>query len=117
MSTIKLAFQSGDDINELDVDLSTMQSAAASDSEQQDEELEEYGAAKDVIEKVDAARELMQNYTNYLLTAFRNFSDAEVAELTLKFGVNMGGKAGIPFITEGSVGGNVEIEVKCKFSD
>ncbi|NEQ53783.1 MAG: hypothetical protein F6K11_27235 [Leptolyngbya sp. SIO3F4] len=111
MSTIKLAFQPGDDVKELDVDLSAMESAAASET---DDELEDYGA-DEVIKKMDAARELMQNYTEYVLTAFRNFSAAEVDELTLKFGINMGGKAGIPYITEGSVGGNVEIEVKCTF--
>ncbi|NEQ53251.1 MAG: hypothetical protein F6K11_24460 [Leptolyngbya sp. SIO3F4] len=112
MSTIKLAFQSGDDVKELDVDLSAMESAAASEA---DDELEDYDVTDEVIKKMDAARELMQNYTEYVLTAFRNFSAAEVDELTLKFGINMGGKAGIPYITEGSVGGNVEIEVKCTF--
>lgn len=36
------------------------------------------------------------------VSAFRNFGVADVQEVNLKFGVKLGGKAGIPYITEGS---------------
>jgi hypothetical protein len=43
------------------------------------------------------------------------FSEAEVEEVTIKFGIKLGGKTGIPFVTEGSAESNFEFEVKCKF--
>ncbi len=62
------------------------------------------------------SRELIRSYAAYALSAFKNFSAADIEEITLKFGLNIGGKAGIPFITEGTAESNLEIEVKYKFS-
>lgn len=59
----------------------------------------------------------IRNYTKFALGAFKNFTDAEVEEVTIKFGIKLGGKTGIPFLTEGSAESNFEIEVKCKFPD
>ncbi|HEY9850466.1 MAG TPA: CU044_2847 family protein [Leptolyngbyaceae cyanobacterium] len=56
----------------------------------------------------------IRSYTKFVLGAFKNFTDAEVEEVTIKFGIKLGGKTGIPFLTEGSAESNFEIEVKCK---
>ncbi|NER97614.1 MAG: hypothetical protein F6J86_27835 [Symploca sp. SIO1B1] len=69
---------------------------------------------KDVV-KMQEARRMIRGYSLYALSAFRNFGEAEVEEVTLKFGLKLGGKAGIPYITEGSAESNLEIQVKCKF--
>jgi hypothetical protein len=61
------------------------------------------------------AQKMIRDYTMYALGAFKDFNTAEIEEVTLKFGIKMGGKAGIPYITEGSAESNLEIEVKCKF--
>ncbi|WP_292760458.1 CU044_2847 family protein [Nostoc sp. NOS(2021)] len=53
----------------------------------------------------------------YAIGAFKNLGAAEVEEVTLKFGLKIGGKTGIPFVTEGSAESNFEIEVKCKFPE
>ncbi|QUY46264.1 CU044_2847 family protein [Acaryochloris marina] len=108
MSKAKLTFQHKEEISEIEVDLNIMAAPG-------DDDIQEYGLNRNTIIKLDAARQLMFDYTEYVVTAFQNFSKAEVEELTFKFGLNMGGKAGIPFITEGTVGGNLEVEVKCKF--
>ena len=71
--------------------------------------------AKDVLVKMQQARDMIRGYTAYALSAFKDFSAAEVEEVTLKFGMKLGGKAGIPYITEGTAESNLEIEVKCKF--
>ena len=57
----------------------------------------------------------IRGYTKFALGAFKNFTEAEVEEVTIKFGIKLGGKTGIPFVTEGSAESNFEIEVKCKF--
>lgn len=59
--------------------------------------------------------EKIRGYTKFAVGAFKNFSEAEVEEVTIKFGIKLGGKTGIPFVTEGSAESNFEIEVKCKF--
>lgn len=85
-------------------------------------ELEQYdgieykGVGTNAIAQMQKAHQMIRAYTKYALSAFQDFNTAEIDEVTLKFGIKMGGKAGIPYITEGSAEGNLEIEVKCKFS-
>jgi flagellar hook assembly protein FlgD len=66
------------------------------------------------LEKLEQARKMMRGYAMYAISAFKDFGAAEIEEVTLKFGMKIGGKAGIPFITEGTAESNLEIEVKCK---
>lgn len=47
--------------------------------------------------------------------AFKDAAGANVEKITLTFGVKLGGEAGIPFVTKGSMEGNIEIEVECTF--
>lgn len=70
---------------------------------------------KDTSVKMREARQMIRGYALYALSAFKDFGAAEIEEVTLKFGLKLGGKAGIPYITEGSAESNLEIEVKCKF--
>jgi Trypsin-co-occurring domain 1 len=65
--------------------------------------------------KMQQARQMIRGYAVYALSAFKEFSAAEIEEVTLKFGLKIGGSTGIPFITEGKAESNLEIEVKCKF--
>lgn len=72
-------------------------------------------AADVAIAKMQQARQMIRGYAMYALSAFKDFGAAEIEEVTLKFGLKLGGKAGIPYITEGSTESNLEIQVKCKF--
>ncbi len=57
----------------------------------------------------------LRGYTKLALGAFKYLPEAE--EVTVKFGIKLGGKVGIPILAEGSTEGNFEVEVKCKFPD
>ncbi|MEH2382736.1 MAG: CU044_2847 family protein [Nostoc sp.] len=52
----------------------------------------------------------VRDYAKLAVGAFKNLPDAE--EVTVKFGIKLGGKTGIPFLTEGSAESNFEIQVK-----
>lgn len=75
------------------------------------------GFREDAVVKMQQARQMIRGYAMYALSAFKDFGAAEIEEVTLKFGIKMGGSAGIPYITEGKAESNLEIEVKCKFPD
>ncbi len=76
---------------------------------------ESMGFQEDAVVKMQQARKMIRGYAMYALSAFKDFGTAEIEEVTLKFGLKLGGKAGIPYITEGSTESNLEIQVKCKF--
>lgn len=82
-----------------------------------DEDKESYGWQEEAYVKIDEVHHQIRAYTKYAIGAFKNLGAAEVEEVTLKFGLKIGGKTGIPFVTEGSAESNFEIEVKCKFPE
>ena len=67
--------------------------------------------------QIQEASRMIRGYAAYAVGAFKNFSAAKIDGVTLKFGLKIGGKVGIPYITEGSTESNLEIEVKCSFPD
>ena len=81
----------------------------------EDNEYESYSAQDEVIANLQKVHGVIRAYTKYAIGAFKNLGSAEVEEITLKFGLKIGGKAGIPILTEGSTESNFEIEVKCRF--
>jgi hypothetical protein len=72
-----------------------------------------------------STQQVIQNFANlqntikafavYTLNSFKQISNANVDKVTLEFGVNIGGEAGIPYVTKGSVGSNLKITVECSF--
>ncbi|CAN1209675.1 Trypsin-co-occurring domain-containing protein [Tumidithrix helvetica PCC 7403] len=72
---------------------------------------------RDNLPTVDLKKvhDTIRGYTTYAIGAFRNLGAAEVDKITLKFSLKIGGKAGIPMLTEGSAESNFEIQVECKF--
>lgn len=65
--------------------------------------------------KVKEFQNKIREYANLAIGSCANLPQVE--EVTIKFGIKLGGKAGIPFLTEGTAESNFEIEVKCKFSE
>jgi hypothetical protein len=63
--------------------------------------------ANDVTDALAPIRALSER----LLEVFRA---AQPSELTVEFGVELGGKAGIPFITQGSAKANFQVQLKWK---
>ena len=74
----------------------------------------EKGVTDEVLLKMSEVQSKIQTYANFAIGAFQHLGSAEVEEITLKFGIKLGGKTGIIF-TEGSAEGSMEISVKCKF--
>ncbi|MEG5137012.1 MULTISPECIES: CU044_2847 family protein [unclassified Microcoleus] len=104
----RFAFEEDGEVYEVTIDEDT----TSDDDNPYDEERD---VRSDAINRMQQARQLIRSYAMYAVTAFKDFGAAEVEEVTLKFAVKMGGKVGIPYITEGSAESNLEIEVKCKF--
>ncbi|MBD2438107.1 CU044_2847 family protein [Nostoc sp. FACHB-110] len=107
-------FQADGDIKKIDVNITP---TLITPEIEEEDGIEYKDVRTDAIARMQQARQMIRSYTQYALSAFRDFDTAEIEEVTLKFGIKMGGKAGIPYITEGSAESNLEIEVKCKFAD
>ncbi len=54
-------------------------------------------------------------YTSNTLNAFQDIANANISKVTLEFGIKIGGKAGIPYVTEGTAESNLKITVECSF--
>jgi hypothetical protein len=74
----------------------------------------EKGATDEILLKMADIQSQIQSYAKFAIGAFQHLGTAEVEEITLKFGIKLGGKTGVIF-TEGSAEGSMEISVKCKF--
>jgi len=80
-----------------------------------DSDLESYGLSEMIGAPLNQAHGMIRAYTNYVIGAFKNMAGANVSEIKLKFGLMVGGNAGIPIFTEGKAEGNFEVEVTCTF--
>ncbi|MEO1592538.1 MAG: CU044_2847 family protein [Cyanobacteria bacterium J06632_22] len=80
-----------------------------------DDDLESYGLSEMIGAPLNQAHGMIRAYTNYVIGAFKNMAGANVSEIKLKFGLMVGGNAGIPIFTEGKAEGNFEVEVTCTF--
>lgn len=83
--------------------------------ENEESDRESYGLTEDIQAQLQNIHGTIRAYTWYVIGAFKNLSGAEVEEITLKFGMKIGGKAGLPIFTEGTAESNFEVSVKCKF--
>ncbi len=62
-----------------------------------------------------AIESTIKAYTTYTLRAFRQVAIANVDKVTLEFGIEIGGEAGVPYVTKGTVKSNLKITVECSF--
>ncbi|MEA5553051.1 CU044_2847 family protein [Anabaena cylindrica UHCC 0172] len=78
-------------------------------------------AERGVLEKLnlkaqgEQLQKTIQSYSKHIIQSFKDLALAEVSEVTLEFGVNVGGMTGIPYIVTGETSSNIKITVKCKF--
>lgn len=63
-----------------------------------------------------AMESTIKTYTKYTLNAFKDAALADVEKVTLEFGMNVSGGAGVPYIAAGTVGCNIKVTVECNFS-
>jgi hypothetical protein len=82
---------------------------------------EDYGLSDDVQRRVLQNFQTIQTtihaYTVYTLNAFKKVASANIDKVTLEFGIELGGEAGIPYVTKGTAKSNLKITVECSFPD
>ncbi|AVH67228.1 hypothetical protein CDG77_12055 [Nostoc sp. 'Peltigera membranacea cyanobiont' 213] len=111
----QLFFQADGEIEQIEINLTATE--ITQEIEEDDDGIEYKDVRTDAIARMQQARQMIRSYTIYALSAFKDFDTAEIEEVKLTFGIKLGGKAGIPYITEGSAESNLQIEVKCKFAE
>ena len=70
-----------------------------------------------VAQSFRAIETTIRTYTTYTLNAFKELAVANVDNVTLEFGIKVGGEAGIPYVTKGTAESNLKITVQCSFSE
>jgi Trypsin-co-occurring domain 1 len=55
-----------------------------------------------IKEQGEQLQKTIQSYTKHIIQSFKDLALAEVTEVTLEFGVNVGGMTGIPYIATGN---------------
>ena len=70
----------------------------------------------DPKQQSEALKNTIQGYTKHVVKSFKELALAEVTEITLEFGVNIGAESGIPYIANGKAECNMNISVKCEFN-
>ena len=111
----QLFFQADGEIEQIEINVTATE--ITQEIEEDDDGIEYKDVRTDAIARMQQARQMIRSYTIYALSAFKDFNTAEIEEVKLTFGIKLGGKAGIPYITEGSAESNLQIEVKCKFPE
>ncbi|MFN6460980.1 MAG: CU044_2847 family protein [Nostoc sp. DedVER02] len=111
----QIFFQADGEIEQIEINVTATE--ITSEIEEDDDGIEYKDLRTDAIARMQQARQMIRSYTIYALSAFKDFNTAEIEEVKLTFGIKLGGKAGIPYITEGSAESNLQIEVKCKFAE
>ncbi len=97
------------------------------DEEEDGEDAREDAPVSKTIEVAKAQKQMVQNfraiqgtiraYTIYTLSAFKKMAIANVNKVTLEFGIELGGEAGVPYVTKGTAKSNLKITVECSFPD
>ncbi|BAZ42707.1 hypothetical protein NIES4101_86770 [Calothrix sp. NIES-4101] len=90
--------------------------------EEEEEGLDEKGMnpeaiRKQMVQNFQAIQGTIRAYTVYSLNAFKQMpvSNANVDKVTLEFGIELGGEAGVPYVTKGTAKSNMKITVECSF--
>jgi len=65
----------------------------------------------------NAIESTIKTYTKYTLNAFNDVALANVEKVTLEFGMNVSGGAGVPYIAAGTVNCNIKVTVECAFPE
>ena len=68
-----------------------------------------------VAQSFQAIEATIKAYTIHTLAAFRQVAIANVDKVTLEFGIEIGGEAGVPYVTKGTAKSNLKITVECSF--
>jgi hypothetical protein len=59
----------------------------------------------------------IRTYTSYSLRALKQVADAHIDKVTLEFGIEVSGEAGVPYVTKGTATSNLKVTVECSFGE
>ena len=92
------------------------------EEEEEEEALDEKGistaeVSRQMVQNFQAIQGTIRAYTIYSLNAFKKMPNANVNvdKVTLEFGLELGGEAGVPYVTKGTAKSNMKITVECSF--
>ncbi|MBP5977227.1 hypothetical protein HW132_32020 [Brasilonema sp. CT11] len=70
---------------------------------------------KQIVQNFQIIHTTIRGYTVCSLNAFKQLPIPGVNKVTLEFGIELGGEAGIPYVTKGTAKSNLKVTVECLF--
>lgn len=70
---------------------------------------------KQIVQNFQVVQHTIRAYTVYSLNAFKQTPIDNINKVTLEFGIEVGGEAGVPYVTKGTAKSNLKITVECSF--
>ena len=68
---------------------------------------------KQLIQHAQTIESTIRAYTIISLNAFKKRAIPDVNKVTLEFGLELGGEAGVPYVTKGTAKSNLKVTVEC----
>lgn len=103
------------------VDIPAVTTEAPEEQEEEEALVDKSGrlveAQRQMVQNFRAIQGTIRAYTIYTLSAFKKMAIANVNKVTLEFGIELGGEAGVPYVTKGTAKSNLKITVECSFPD
>ncbi len=88
-------------------------------AEEEEEALTDKGISeelrKQMVQNFQIIQHTIRAYTVYSLNAFKQIPIDNINKVTLEFGIEVGGEAGVPYVTKGTAKSNLKITVECSF--
>ncbi|MBD0263649.1 MAG: hypothetical protein ICV78_13275 [Tolypothrix sp. Co-bin9] len=88
-------------------------------AEEEEEALTDKGISEEVrkqmVQNFQVIQHTIRAYTVYSLNAFKQIPIDNINKVTLEFGMEVGGEAGVPYVTKGTAKSNLKITVECSF--
>lgn len=100
---------------EVDEDITLTGLLAEPETYQEDGGLLERGEGQRASEKLQDLVGTLESMVAFIPSTIKRACGINVDNVILRFGIKVGGEAGIPYITKGSMEGNIGIEVECNF--
>ncbi|NEN90196.1 MAG: hypothetical protein F6K48_15275 [Okeania sp. SIO3H1] len=106
-----------------DLDIPTVNSPeSVAEDENKEEGLGEKGMSPEklrqqLIQHAQIIESTIRNYTIIGLNAFKKKRIPNVEKVTLEFGIELGGEAGIPYVTKGTAKSNLKVTVQCSLPE
>ncbi|WP_016952362.1 CU044_2847 family protein [Anabaena sp. PCC 7108] len=103
-----------------DVDSSLVSTEVSTEEEEEaltDKGMNPQEIRQKMIQNFQVIQGTIRAYTVYTLNAFKQIPIANVDKITLEFGIELGGEAGIPYVTKGTAKSNMKITVECSFPE